>query len=113
MRSDLSFLKGIARGRSVSALRSLAFCSFLFVYLLTCVACEKSSQTTGGNSKQMSAIEENVTELIASEDLILDLTPQLKTIALWIEQRAVEFGAGFGHISCLRFKARRKCIEFC
>lgn len=90
MRSDLSFIKGIARGRCVSALRSLAFCFLLFVYLLTCVSCEKSSQTTGENSKAMSAIEATVTELIASEDLILDLTPQLKMIALWIEQRAVD-----------------------
>ena len=90
MRSESYFLKGSTKRHCDSTLRLLAFCSLLTLYLLTCVSCKESPEVTGGGHALKTAVEQNVTGLIASEDLILDLTPQLKSIALWIEQRAID-----------------------
>ena len=90
MRSESYFLKGSTKRHCDSTLRLLAFCSLLTLYLLTCVSCKESPEVTGGGPALKTAVEQSVTGLIASEDLILDLTPQLKSIALWIEQRAID-----------------------
>lgn len=87
MRSDSCFLGGIYRGDCGSALRNWLCCLLLTACLIPCVSCRESIEVGGDNGAPKTAAEQNVRGLIASEDLILDLTPQLKLIALWIEQR--------------------------
>ncbi|MCP4098564.1 MAG: hypothetical protein GY748_20235, partial [Planctomycetaceae bacterium] len=89
MRSDSKSVEGIFKYHEGSAFRLMAFCVLLTVCLVSCVSCKKSSDVEGGGAKLKTEVEQNVTGLIASEDLILDLTPQLKRIALWVEQRTV------------------------
>ncbi len=88
MRSDSCLLGGISKRHCGSALRISLVCLLVSACLLPCVSCRKSIEVEGRNDTPNTAAEQNVTGLIASEDLILDLTPQLKLIALWIEQRA-------------------------
>ncbi|MGB2501403.1 MAG: hypothetical protein ACPIA2_17000, partial [Mariniblastus sp.] len=63
--------------------------SLLTVFLLTSVSCQKGNEGREPVSAPKTEVEQSVTGLIASEDLILDLTPQLRQIASWIEQRKV------------------------
>jgi len=89
MRSDSKFVEGIFKCHEDSAFRLTAFCSLLTVFLMSCVSCQRGSDVKGGGAKLRTEVEQSVTGLITSEDLILDLTPQLKRIALWIEERAI------------------------
>ena len=89
MRSDSKFVEGIFKCHGHTVLRLMAFCSLLTVFLMSCVSCQKSSDVEGGSAELRTEVEQSVTGLITSEDLILDLTPQLKRIALWIEERAI------------------------
>lgn len=86
MRSDSCFFGGICRRHCGTALRTSLVCLLVLTCLLPCVSCRKSNDVEGRNAAPKTAAEQNVTGLIASEDLILDLTPQLKLIAMWIEQ---------------------------
>lgn len=89
MRSDSNFFGEFSRCHAESILRLLALSSLLTVFLLTSVSCQKGNEGREPVSAPKTEVEQSVTGLIASEDLILDLTPQLRQIASWIEQRKV------------------------
>lgn len=89
MRSDSNFFGEFSRCHAESILRLLALSSLLTVFLLTSVSCQKGNDGQEPVSAPKTEVEQSVTGLIASEDLILDLTPQLRQIASWIEQRKV------------------------
>lgn len=89
MRSDSNFFGEFSKCHAESILRLLALSSLLTVVLLTCVSCHRGNEGQGPVGAPKTEVEQSVNGLIASEDLILDLTPQLRQIASWIEQRKV------------------------